>query len=223
MAMKIITLNLNGIRSAHSKGAFDWLREQNAEIILLQEVRALEHQLPDLRLPGYHAFWNPAEKPGYSGVGVLSKLEPKKVIKGIGSSEFDGEGRTLRLDFANFSAMSVYVPSGSSSENRQAAKMRFLADFHTHLTGLKKKSEFEKLAIEPEKFRLSARRSRLGRWTARVGIQRFIPRSRRTRGRFLFVVVEPWRRSRQQRWMAARLPILHTQNCGPSEPRQRLP
>jgi exodeoxyribonuclease III len=172
--MKIITLNLNGIRSAHSKGAFDWLREQNAEIILLQEVRALEHQLPDLQLPGYHAFWNPAEKPGYSGVGVLSKLEPKKVVHGIGSSEFDTEGRTLRLDFADFSAMSVYVPSGSSSEDRQAAKMRFLADFQVHLSGLKKKCEL----IVGGDFNIAHQKIDLKNWQSNQKSSGFLPEDR---------------------------------------------
>jgi exodeoxyribonuclease III len=172
--MKIITLNLNGIRSAHSKGAFDWLRQQNAEIILLQEVRALEHQLPDLQLEGYHAFWNPAEKPGYSGVGVLSRLEPKKVIKGIGSSEFDGEGRTLRLDFADFSAISVYVPSGSSSEDRQAAKMRFLADFQVHLSGLKKKREL----IVGGDFNIAHQKIDLKNWQSNQKSSGFLPEDR---------------------------------------------
>jgi exodeoxyribonuclease III len=172
--MKIITLNLNGIRSAHSKGAFDWLREQNAEIILLQEVRALEHQLPDLQLPGYHVFWNLAEKPGYSGVGVLSKLEPKKVVKGIGSSEFDGEGRTLRLDFADFSAISVYVPSGSSSEDRQAAKMRFLADFQVHLSGLKKKREL----IVGGDFNIAHQKIDLKNWQSNQKSSGFLPEDR---------------------------------------------
>ncbi len=132
-----MTFNLNGIRSAHSKGAFAWLAEQQPEIILLQEVRALEHQLPDLGLQGYHAFWNPAQKAGYSGVGILTRLEPKSVSFGIDSSEFDIEGRVLRAEFDGFDVLSAYIPSGSSGEERQAAKMRFLAEFLTHLEVLK--------------------------------------------------------------------------------------
>jgi exodeoxyribonuclease III len=132
-----MTFNLNGIRSAHSKGAFAWLAAQQPEIILLQEVRALEHQLPDLGLKGYRAFWNPAQKPGYSGVGILTKLEPKSVSFGIDSSEFDHEGRVLRAEFDGFDVVSAYIPSGSSGEERQAAKMRFLAEFLTHLEALK--------------------------------------------------------------------------------------
>ncbi len=135
--MRVITFNLNGIRSAHTKGAFAWLAAQNADVILLQEVRALEHQLPDLGLKGYKAFWNPAQKAGYSGVGILSKLKPKNVYFGIGSNEFDIEGRVVRAEFDGLDLVSVYVPSGSSGEARQAAKMRFLSSFLSYLEGFK--------------------------------------------------------------------------------------
>ncbi|NJR72160.1 MAG: hypothetical protein HC782_03575 [Gammaproteobacteria bacterium] len=89
--MRVITLNLNGIRSATSKGVWEWLSAQDADIICLQEVRAQEHQLPDLEKVGlgeYHAHWNAAQRPGYSGVGILSKLEPMGITRGFQSAEF---------------------------------------------------------------------------------------------------------------------------------------
>ncbi len=142
--MRVITLNLNGIRSATTKGVWDWLQTQDADVICLQEVRAQAHQLPDLEalgLSGYHAHWNAAERPGYSGVGLLSKREPVSVSSGFGSEEFDREGRTILANFGAYSVMSAYLPSGSSGEDRQAAKYRFLDAFLPHLEGLKEKSE----------------------------------------------------------------------------------
>ncbi len=135
--MKVITLNVNGIRSATQKGLLEWLATENADLILLQEVRALEHQLPALTLlPDYKAHWFAASKPGYSGVGILSKLEPKAIHMGFGSEEFDAEGRVLRIEFDTWSAISAYFPSGSSSLERQEAKYRFLNVFTPWLHNL---------------------------------------------------------------------------------------
>jgi exodeoxyribonuclease III len=140
--MKVITYNVNGIRSATQKGLIEWLAQQNADIVLLQEVRALEHQLPDLTsLEGYSSYWFAAEKPGYSGVGILCKTKPKKVQYGFGSKEFDAEGRVLHLDFEGLSVVSAYFPSGSSSEERQLAKYRFLSEFEPWMQQLKKSGE----------------------------------------------------------------------------------
>ena len=136
--MKVITLNVNGIRSATQKGLLEWLNKENADFILLQEVRALESQLPDLTvLEAYHSYWYAAQKPGYSGVGILSKTKPKTVQYGFGSEEFDAEGRVLRLEFEGFSVVSAYFPSGSSSAERQLAKYRFLAAFEPWMQQLK--------------------------------------------------------------------------------------
>jgi exodeoxyribonuclease III len=132
--VRVITLNLNGIRSAAQKGVFAWLASQNADLILFQEVRAQAHQLPKLEgFEHYHAFWNAAERPGYSGVGALSKLEPKGVTLGMGSNEFDAEGRIIKLEFEQFQAISAYLPSGTSGEDRQNAKYRFLDQFLPYL------------------------------------------------------------------------------------------
>jgi len=136
--VRIITLNLNGIRSAWRKGAGDWLVGQSADVVCLQELKA---QLPDMsdemRAPeGFHAFYHCAEKKGYSGVGLLCRKEPDNVIEGVGDREFDAEGRYLRADFGNLSVISLYVPSGSSGPERQEAKFRFLALFYPHLVEL---------------------------------------------------------------------------------------
>ena len=137
--LRIITLNLNGIRSAVSKGLLDWLRAQQADVVCLQEVKA---QLSDLAAPiinpePYAGHFNCAEKKGYSGVGLYCRRAPDRLVSGFGSREFDAEGRYLRADYGNLSVISVYLPSGSSSDERQQAKFRFMAEFMPHLAQLK--------------------------------------------------------------------------------------
>jgi len=143
--VRIITLNANGIRSAASKGAFAWLRSQDADVVCLQETKAQEPQLVghDIDLPGYQRFFFDAERPGYSGVALYSKRQPKRVQKGFGVAEFDREGRYLEADFGDLCVVSLYLPSGSSGPERQASKFRFLAAFMPHLRALKRrKSDF---------------------------------------------------------------------------------
>lgn len=175
--MRVITLNLNGIRSAVSKGVTVWLAAQNADIILLQEVRATPNQIPDLEtlgLSGYHAHWFAAEKAGYSGVGILSKLEPKLVTKGFGHAEFDGEGRVITADFGDFSAISAYFPSGSSSEERQAAKYRFLDAFGPHLETLKASGE----VLVGGDFNIAHHKIDLKNWRSNQTASGFLPEER---------------------------------------------
>ena len=173
--MQVITLNLNGIRSAHSKGTFAWLEQQQADVILLQEVRALEHQVPDTGLKDYKAFWNPAQKAGYSGVGILTKPEPKSVWLGMNSSEFDSEGRVIRAEFDGFDVVSVYVPSGSSGADRQAAKMRFLAEFLVYLEGLK--LEGRELIVGGD-FNIAHQKIDLKNWRSNQNQSGFLPEDR---------------------------------------------
>ncbi len=129
--MKIISLNVNGIRSSARKGLFDWLAKQNADVVCLQETRAHEEQLDEVFYPrGYHCYYHSAEKKGYSGVAIYSRPEPRRMIAGLeGSAEFHIEGRYLEAQFNNLSVVSVYLPSGSSGEHRQASKYRFLDFF----------------------------------------------------------------------------------------------
>lgn len=137
--MRIITLNLNGIRSAAGKGFFEWLEQQDADIVCLQELKA---QAPDMtgqmhNPPDYHAYYHYAEKRGYSGVGIYCREQPQNIIAGLGIEEFDAEGRYLRADFADFSVVSLYLPSGSSGEERQEVKFKFMAAFMPHLRELR--------------------------------------------------------------------------------------
>ena len=137
---KIISYNVNGIRSAISKGWLDWLKTVDPDIVCLQEIKANPEQL-DLTLfekAGYHSYWHPAEKKGYAGVAILSKMKPDKVVVGCGMKIYDAEGRVLRADFGDVSVISVYMPSGSSGDERQAFKMKWLADFQKYIGKLKK-------------------------------------------------------------------------------------
>src|SRR5262245_8382285 len=118
--MRILTLNLNGIRSATSKGVVSWVAASDADVVCLQEVRAFPNQAPpEWSNLGYHAEWYPAERPGYSGVALLSKTRPKRVTRGMNSG-FDGEGRVLQADFSDLSVVSTYIPSGTSSPDRKS-------------------------------------------------------------------------------------------------------
>ena len=138
--MKIITYNVNGIRSAISKGFVDWVKATDADMICLQEVKAEEHQIDKAIFEelGYEIHWYAAEKKGYSGVAIFTKVKPTKIVHGCGIEIYDREGRVLRTDFEDFSLMSVYMPSGSSGEERQGFKMKWLTDFHEYIYDLKK-------------------------------------------------------------------------------------
>jgi len=140
--MRIITLNVNGIRSAANKGAFVWLREQNLDVLCLQETKAHEPQLVgyDVDIPGFHQYFCDAERPGYAGVALYSRREPDRVIRGFGVPEFDREGRYLEAHFGELAVVSLYLPSGSSSPERQESKFRFLEAFMPHLRELRKRS-----------------------------------------------------------------------------------
>ena len=137
--MRIITLNLNGIRSAATKGMLEWLPQQHADIVCLQELKAQTADMTAAMLnpPGFYGYFHYAEKKGYSGVGLYSKRQPDKVTEGLGQAEIDAEGRYLQADFGNLSVISLYLPSGSSGEERQASKFRFMEYFFPHLRELK--------------------------------------------------------------------------------------
>lgn len=145
---RVISANLNGIRSAATKGFFDWMQQQDADIVGVQEVKAQHDQVTGMfdryeRMAGYFHF---AEKKGYSGVGIYSRHEPSEVIRGFGAPEFDAEGRWVELRFdtptRKLSIVSCYFPSGSSSDERQQAKYRFLDLMYPHLVQMKAGREF---------------------------------------------------------------------------------
>lgn len=134
---RIITANVNGVRAATRKGFWSWFAAQQADVLCLQELKAHEHQLPEEARPdGYHACFHFAVKPGYSGVALYSKRKPDAVHIGLGAidpdtdwADMDEQGRFVMADFSDLSIISVYFPSGSSSSERQAAKMTFLERF----------------------------------------------------------------------------------------------
>lgn len=139
--MRIISINTNGIRSAGRKGLFDWLPQQDADVICIQETKAQLAQLDDpLYHPeGYHCTYHDAEKKGYSGVAIYTRHQPRELICGLGDDIIDREGRYLEARFGNLSVISLYLPSGSSGEVRQAFKYRMMDLFLPHLQALKRK------------------------------------------------------------------------------------
>ncbi len=145
--MKIITYNVNGIRSAINKGFIDWLKAANPDVLCLQEIKATEEQIEKAHFEelGYQVFVHPAVKKGYSGVAIITKIKPDNVCVGCGLEHIDFEGRVLRADFGDVSVMSVYLPSGSSGDERQGFKMQCLADFERYITEVRK--DREKLVI----------------------------------------------------------------------------
>lgn len=138
--MKIISYNVNGIRAALRKGLTEWLKAVNADVVCIQETKAQPEQIPAFEFEelGYTNHWFSAKKKGYSGVAILTKKQPDNVVYGMGIEKYDYEGRFLRVDFGDVSIISVYHPSGSSGELRQAFKMQWLEDFQNYINELKK-------------------------------------------------------------------------------------
>ena len=138
--MKIITYNVNGLRAAIKKGFIDWLRATDADVVCLQEIKATEKDVDwtELKKMGYEIFLHPAEKKGYSGTAIFTKIKPEHVEIGCGLPVYDMEGRVIRADFKDVSVMSVYMPSGTSGDLRQNFKYQWLDDFFLYMDVLKK-------------------------------------------------------------------------------------
>ena len=175
--MRVITLNVNGIRSAASKGLFPWLAGQQADVICLQEVRAREDQFAghEIGLAGYHAAYYPAERPGYAGVALYSRARPERVVRGFGVDEFDREGRYLEAQFPGFAVVSLYLPSGSSGPERQASKFRFLEAFLPHLRALRRRRRHSILCGD---WNIAHRAVDLRNWKANQKNSGFLPEER---------------------------------------------
>lgn len=137
---RIITYNVNGIRAAMGKGLIDWMQQAKPDILCVQEIKASPDQVGVFEFEelGYEHFWYPAQKKGYSGVAIFSKTKPSKVHYGCGIKAYDDEGRIIRADYGDVSVISVYHPSGSSGEERQQFKMKWLKDFQNYIDDLKK-------------------------------------------------------------------------------------
>lgn len=138
---RVISLNANGIRAAARKGFFGWLANQDADVVCIQETKSQQHQLADpcFMPDSYHCYYEDALRKGYSGVAIYSRHEPDEVVRGFGVPEFDDEGRYLELRLGEVSVVSVYLPSGSAGEARQASKYRFLDAFSLHLRRLRRR------------------------------------------------------------------------------------
>ena len=137
--MRIFSWNVNGLRAVVKKGFFDWLESEGPDVVCLQEIKARTEDLDEniLNPKGYHAFWNPAERKGYSGVAIFTKKKPVAVHLGLGIERFDCEGRVLRIEFKDFDLFSVYFPNGTSGEERLQYKMEFYDAFLDHCEELR--------------------------------------------------------------------------------------
>jgi exodeoxyribonuclease-3 len=137
--MKILSWNINGIRAADKKGLFDWLKKEDADIVCLQEIKAMPEQVPPhLRnIPGYEIFWNSAERKGYSGVVTFTKHKPLDIKKGFGITKFDNEGRILITEYPSFTLFNIYFPNGKKNQERLDYKLDFYDTFLAYADNLK--------------------------------------------------------------------------------------
>ena len=138
---KIITCNTNGIRAASRKGFFEWMAGEDPDVVCIQETKAQIDQLGDpiFSPKGYHCYYNDAQKKGYSGTAIYSKVKPIKVTTSLGWDPLDSEGRYIQADYKGLSVISLYLPSGSSSEESLQRKYRFMDSFLEHLRVLRRK------------------------------------------------------------------------------------
>ncbi|MBX9811936.1 MAG: exodeoxyribonuclease III [Burkholderiales bacterium] len=175
--LRIITLNLNGVRSAARKGFFEWLARSRADVVCVQELKAQAADMAgDMLAPaGFHGYFHHAEKKGYSGVGLYTRHAPAKVIEGIGIADIDSEGRYLRADIGNLSVISVYLPSGSSSEERQQVKFGFMERFFPHLKKLKRSGREIVLCGD---WNIAHKEIDLKNWRGNRGNSGFLPEER---------------------------------------------
>lgn len=136
--LRVVTFNANGIRSAANKGFWNWFEKLDAQVLCVQELKAQEADIGNevRHRAGFNSWVQCAQKKGYSGVGIWSRVEPDNVVIGFDGGEFDAEGRYVQADFKDLSIVSVYFPSGSSSDDRQSAKYRFLDVFEKHMAKL---------------------------------------------------------------------------------------
>ena len=176
--MRVVTLNVNGIRSAASKGFFDWLGRQQADVVCVQETKAQVAQLTDpVFWPrGYHCTYFDARAKGYAGTALYAKREPQRLERGFGAPEFDGEGRYLEAQFAHLTVVSLYLPSGSAGPHRQESKFRFLEAFMPHLRRLQRR---RKPTILCGDWNIAHRPIDLKNWRSNQKHSGFLPEERR--------------------------------------------
>ena len=138
--MRIISYNVNGVRAAIKKGLVEWLSANPTDIICLQEIKANQEDIPAelFHELGFETYWFSAQKKGYSGVGILTKIKPDKVLFGTGLTQSDFEGRVIRADFGDLTLVNAYFPSGTSGDERQTYKYQWLDEFYNYLLTLRK-------------------------------------------------------------------------------------
>jgi exodeoxyribonuclease-3 len=175
--MRIITCNTNGIRSARQKGFFDWLEKQDADVVCIQETKAHVTQLDEavFHPEGYHAHYFDAQKKGYSGTAIYSKTEPKTVHKGLGFSLSDDEGRWLQADFEHVSVVSLYMPSGSSGEERQQCKFEMMEEVLPHFRAMQKSGRHFVICAD---WNICHKEIDLKNWKGNVKNSGFLPEER---------------------------------------------
>ncbi len=176
--MRIISFNANGIRAAARKGFFDWLQDQDADIICIQELKAQPEQLTDALFhpAGYHCHYHGAEQRGYSGVGLYTRIAPRRLQVGLDWPEFDREGRYLAAHFGHLTVASLYLPSGTSGDERQQVKYRFMDQLLPYL---------QAMAVDPERdyilcgdWNIAHRPIDLKNWRANQQQSGFLPEER---------------------------------------------
>lgn len=143
--MKIISWNVNGLRAVYKKNFLNWLEKSKADIVCLQEIKAQEQDLPKelIKIKNYYSFFNPAQRPGYSGVAVYSKVKPVKIEKSIGLKRFDDEGRILQLEYPEFTLINIYIPHGG----RQKENLKYKLEVYKYLFNTLKKLQNKKVIL----------------------------------------------------------------------------
>jgi exodeoxyribonuclease-3 len=175
--VRVVSFNANGLRAAARKGFYDWFARQKIDVLCVQELKAKVDQLQGspFERRGYYRYLHDAERPGYSGVALYSRVEPNDIVYGLGSEEFDAEGRYLEAIYDDFAVVSLYLPSGSSGEHRQESKFRFLDLFEKHLAGLRRKKRPYILCGD---FNIAHREIDLKNWRGNRKNSGFLPEER---------------------------------------------
>ncbi len=175
--MRVMTLNINGIRAGARKGFFDWFAQQSVDVLCLQEIKAQEDQLQDpvFNPDGYHRYLACAEKKGYSGVALYLKKTPEQVVQRLDWAVSDQEGRYVHAEFANYVVASVYLPSGTSGDTRQAVKFAYLDTVMVHL---KRLQELGKSLIISGDWNIAHKAIDLKNWKANQKNSGFLPEER---------------------------------------------